>query len=637
MNFPRFVATATLLANGQVLIAGGETQSGAYVLPAELYNPATAKFTVTGSLHYPRVSAGQALFAAVRLNDGTVLIVGGATFTQGAGWQYPPPELYNPAAGTFSVLPPPPVPLANAAATLLANGKVLVTGGLPENPPTPMFQQAFIFDPATQAFSNAGSPGAAFQYSQLLLPDGDVLLVGGEGDDQSSGPDSPAQIYHVATNSWETISDSPRAWSPGAVVLPNGKVLVNGGGDVNYIEGWRMYLFDPTQKTFSYIGKSLLPTGGSDFLLPDGHVLLEGFGLGWELYNPGSASLTEAGLCGLSPAPVNSSAATQLGDGTVLVSSQIYSSTPELFHENVTEFTISLPPSPVTNSSADSGTLALTTTPLNGFSGPLNLSCETFVPNTAGTTCSAPASVNAGATAAIAYNYSAGENLFFVTAASTDFNYWAAAFVQTPDIGISAATPSVTVPASYPAQYGITVATDSCVMVQLTCSGLPKNASCGGGAADTPVDSCPTALTHTGLTIFTAATTATATRLGQSPPATLRSSGPWPFALRRRGVTPLVAIFVLMTGFLLSLPAVGFEAPGRRARISARLALGFLTILLATCGGTSASSASKQAPSPCASGGCVAPGTYTITIGAKDAGGQPGLTTSSTTVTLIVK
>ena len=58
--------TATLLQNGQVLIAGGETAS------AELFNPSTGKFTATGSMTISRTG-----HTATLLPDGRVLIAGG--------------------------------------------------------------------------------------------------------------------------------------------------------------------------------------------------------------------------------------------------------------------------------------------------------------------------------------------------------------------------------------------------------------------------------------------------------------------------------------------------------------------------------------------------------------------------------
>ena len=79
--------TATVLANGQVLAAGGGF--GAVTLAsAKLYNPATGKWTLTGSM-----TTARAGFTATRLPDGQVLAAGGGGSSA---------ELYNPATGTWA-------------------------------------------------------------------------------------------------------------------------------------------------------------------------------------------------------------------------------------------------------------------------------------------------------------------------------------------------------------------------------------------------------------------------------------------------------------------------------------------------------------------------------------------------------
>jgi len=71
MTTARLDHTAILLNNGLVLIAGGDNQT-TYLASAELYNPATGTFAVTGNLTTARSSQ-----TATLLNDGTVLIAGG--------------------------------------------------------------------------------------------------------------------------------------------------------------------------------------------------------------------------------------------------------------------------------------------------------------------------------------------------------------------------------------------------------------------------------------------------------------------------------------------------------------------------------------------------------------------------------
>ena len=123
---------------------------------------------------------------ATRLPDGKVLVVGGFiddnfSVTTAAA------ELYDPATGFFSPAGDLAQARGNHRAVLLANGKVLVVGGLTSG--NTMTASAELYDPATDVFTPTGSmsiPRAGF--SANLLPSGEVLVVGGYNNSNTWNP-----------------------------------------------------------------------------------------------------------------------------------------------------------------------------------------------------------------------------------------------------------------------------------------------------------------------------------------------------------------------------------------------------------------------------------------------------------------
>jgi N-acetylneuraminic acid mutarotase len=231
LNIARSWYAATLLANGKVLVAGGFNDLG-ILDSAELYDPATAQWTLTGKLNVARY--GQ---TATLLRDGKVLIAGGTDDGDLAS-TLASAELYDPATGNWSVTGSLNASRIFHTATMLPNGKVLVAGGY-KWPPVSL-RSAELYDPATRTWSVTGNLNAARDaHSATLLPNGKVLVAGGEDWNGACSPLCPpplnlnaAELYDPNTATWNNTehlnSARPRHT---ATLLQNGKVLVAGGGD----------------------------------------------------------------------------------------------------------------------------------------------------------------------------------------------------------------------------------------------------------------------------------------------------------------------------------------------------------------------------------------------------------------------
>jgi WD40 repeat protein len=262
---------ATLLPTGQVLIAGG---SGAafYVgglSSAELYDPVTGTFTPTGNLTTERLA-----HKATLLPNGKVLITGGqdSQHRKLAG-----AELYDPVSGRFSPAGNMTSPRSDHTATLLKDGRVLICGGADAfgDRVEVVISSAEIFDPATGRFTPAGDMSTVrFKHSAILLPDGQVLIIGGSDSRMVRGRRASAEMFDPATGRFTPTGKMHTARykiRDAVVLLPNGKILVTGGGS-------RVEVYDPLTGIFGLVAGGI---GAEKFystatLLANGEVLIVG-------------------------------------------------------------------------------------------------------------------------------------------------------------------------------------------------------------------------------------------------------------------------------------------------------------------------------------------------------------------------
>ena len=255
MSIGRTGHTATLLPSGKVLIAGGAEET-TQLATAELFDPITNTFTLTGSM-----TIGRASHTATLLLNGMVLLAGGEKIDSSYMVGIPQAELFNPSTGTFSVTGSLGTGRAAAVAVLLPNGEVFIADG--SGPTGVDIAGAEVYNPATSLFSTVSTGGIPGQNIAVILPNGQVFLAGGGGSVvfdsttdafSASGSYSPigpavmlpiglvlsmggltrptqdAEIYDPTTGNFSSMGGMTDARCSHTVTLLNdGSVLVTGG------------------------------------------------------------------------------------------------------------------------------------------------------------------------------------------------------------------------------------------------------------------------------------------------------------------------------------------------------------------------------------------------------------------------
>jgi Kelch motif len=268
MAVARALHTATRLQSGKILIAGGvDGMVTNNWSDGEVYDPATNTFTpVANQMQNPR-----AAHTATLLPNGQVLLAGGNTlFAQCptpafCSSQFPPlppccctnlpsfqstvltTDLYDPVTNTFVPGPNLPAKRAGHAAVTLQNGQVLLAGGIETGicflgaaVPT-LATTTFLYNPATNSFAAGASITGRILPILEVLPSGNVFCGGGGVVNILQGSlatTASVQIRNAATGAWSTgpaLPHPPNAGQGGvifaATTLANGALDIVGGGN----------------------------------------------------------------------------------------------------------------------------------------------------------------------------------------------------------------------------------------------------------------------------------------------------------------------------------------------------------------------------------------------------------------------
>ncbi len=286
LNIGRAYHTATLLANGpastngMVLVVGGQDISNNAISITELYNPASGPTTGTWTETSAGLATGRYYHTATLLNNGNVLVTGGVD-TNGNVLQSS--EIFNPSTSTWSPGPNLNTARYNHEASLLSNGNVLVSGGQDINGNA--LSSCEIYNPSTSAWTKTGNlTTPRYYHTATSLNINQVLAAGGW--DASSDILATSETYNPSTGTWTAAGPLALARiAHTATLLSGGKVLVAGGignqtSGNQSLEISDSEVYDPSTRSWTVTGN--LVTARSDHtatLLNNGNVLVAG-GLG---------------------------------------------------------------------------------------------------------------------------------------------------------------------------------------------------------------------------------------------------------------------------------------------------------------------------------------------------------------------
>jgi hypothetical protein len=228
----------TLADNRVLVVGGGSTQ-------AEVYDPVTGSFTAAGSL--PSIYGYHGTIT--RLQDGRVLLASGLSQFNDGCCITPIASLYDPVSGTWSATGSLNVGREGATASLLLDGRVLVTGGqIDFHGDKIVTNRTELYDPATGAWTEGPAMNTArVSAAAVVLPDGRVLISGGQTGSNAAivTPTvilASSELFDPATGTWSNAGDLSAGRSGHrTIVMPDGRVLAVGNyrGDTTTVEVWQ--------------------------------------------------------------------------------------------------------------------------------------------------------------------------------------------------------------------------------------------------------------------------------------------------------------------------------------------------------------------------------------------------------------
>jgi len=266
LAWPLVAIHGIVLHTGDVLLIDDAEGGGG---SARLWNPQTSQFTRVPNTFSNLYCAGHAVLA-----DGRVLLVGGQDVPN---FGIADTNIYDPATRSWSLVKPMAFKRWYPTATTLADGRVLAVTGDQDGPYTSAAIPE-IYDPSANTWSRldgASLPLPNYPF-MFVLPDGRVLQAGADEDD------TPARVLDIGAQTWTTI-DPTVVPGGSAVMYQPGKVLKTGSSAYVGVDTAPAvndaYVLDATaaMPRWRAVGDMAFPRAHHNLtLLPDGDVLVTG-------------------------------------------------------------------------------------------------------------------------------------------------------------------------------------------------------------------------------------------------------------------------------------------------------------------------------------------------------------------------
>lgn len=262
MTTERLGHGAILMDDGRVLLAGGLNEGGGVVASAEIYDPATGIFSRTNNMIKAREGASM-----VKLNNGQILIVGGIANRLGVAEA----ELYTPASGTFTLTGSLHIARGATVAARLPNGQVIVCGGTPNM--IQVLAQTEIYDPSSGVFTLGNNMNSMrYKFAGNVLLNGSILLTGGAVHRDQRIGEQTAELFDPTTKQFTIVTNMNLGhYKHTTATLQDGRVFIAGGSN-------RVEVFDPNSRTFRLLrgdlGNEMFSNNST--ALSNGKVLVTG-------------------------------------------------------------------------------------------------------------------------------------------------------------------------------------------------------------------------------------------------------------------------------------------------------------------------------------------------------------------------